>query len=95
MQLRVARLCLDCEEIHDAQSCPLCASEAFVYLTRWVPAPDRRVHPKPFASTAPKPSRPAAPVARKTRWIGRSVLGLTAIGLVGWVWRRGRDQASP
>jgi RNA polymerase subunit RPABC4/transcription elongation factor Spt4 len=37
MKLRSSRLCLDCEEIHDAQQCPACASESFVYLTKWVP----------------------------------------------------------
>src|SRR6185503_18315270 len=42
MQLRNARLCLDCEEVHDAQQCPLCTSEAYVPLTRWVEAPERR-----------------------------------------------------
>ena len=39
MQLRNARLCLDCEEVHDAQHCPACASESFAFITRWVPSP--------------------------------------------------------
>ena len=51
MQLRIARVCLDCEEIHDQQTCPVCASETFAYLSRWVPSPERR---KP-------PTEPAAP----------------------------------
>ena len=42
MQLRTARLCLDCEEVHEAQECPVCLSEAFVYMTRWMPAEKRR-----------------------------------------------------
>src|SRR5687767_527745 len=46
MQLRNARLCLDCEEVHDSQQCPLCASETFVFITRWVPAPERRQKPR-------------------------------------------------
>ena len=29
MQLRTARLCLDCEEVHDEAQCPVCASETF------------------------------------------------------------------
>ena len=37
MQLTTARLCLNCDEVHDAYACPVCASETFVYLTRWVP----------------------------------------------------------
>jgi hypothetical protein len=36
MQLDNARLCLDCDEIHDSQTCPACGSEAFAFLTRWV-----------------------------------------------------------
>lgn len=39
MQLRNARLCLDCEEVHDAPHCPACASESFAFITRWVPSP--------------------------------------------------------
>jgi len=39
MQLRNARLCLDCEEVHDATHCPACASESFAFITRWVPSP--------------------------------------------------------
>ena len=42
MQLRTARLCLDCEELHEENTCPVCASEMFAFLTRWVPAEERR-----------------------------------------------------
>jgi hypothetical protein len=41
VQLTTARLCLNCDEVHEAQACPVCVSETFVYLTRWVP----RSHP--------------------------------------------------
>lgn len=47
MQLRNARLCLDCEEVHGAPQCPICASETFAFITRWVPAPERRERPRP------------------------------------------------
>jgi hypothetical protein len=47
MRLDDARLCLDCEEIHQEQECPGCGSEAFAFLTRWI------------QSTRPRPSRPA------------------------------------
>ena len=30
--IRVARVCLDCDEVHDAQTCPICASESFAYV---------------------------------------------------------------
>ena len=36
MRLDDARLCLDCEEIHEEQECPACGSEAFAFLTRWI-----------------------------------------------------------
>ncbi len=46
MQLRKARLCLDCEELHDRGHCPVCASEAYAFLTQWIPAPERRKRPR-------------------------------------------------
>lgn len=35
-----ARLCLDCEEVHDQQHCPVCSSESFAFMTRWVTPSD-------------------------------------------------------
>src|SRR5688572_4052909 len=79
MQLRVARLCLDCEEVHDGQQCPVCASETFAYLTRWVAAPERRKTPRqPGETPIPKPV-PARPTNRAM--IGYGVLGLGLVGL--------------
>ena len=54
MQLRSARLCLDCDEVHDAQRCPHCASETFAFITRWVPVPDRPDRP----DRGDRPERP-------------------------------------
>ena len=76
MQLRLARLCLDCEEIHEAQQCPSCASETFAYLSRWVPAPERRS--KPRAIHQPRTPSPTAV-------IGYGVVGLGIMGLVRWL----------
>ena len=42
MNLRDARLCLDCEELHTEERCPLCASETFSFVTRWIPANDAK-----------------------------------------------------
>jgi hypothetical protein len=42
MQLRVARLCLDCEELHVADVCPICASQSYAFLSRWLPSEERR-----------------------------------------------------
>jgi len=43
MRLVNARLCLDCEEVHDQQHCPICSSESFAFLTRWVTPSDTAV----------------------------------------------------
>jgi hypothetical protein len=53
MQLGNARLCLDCEEVHDAAHCPMCASESFAFITRWVPSPSGEASP---AGGAPVPA---------------------------------------
>ena len=42
MQLRVARLCLDCEELYVGESCPVCASEHSAFLSAWLPVEERR-----------------------------------------------------
>jgi hypothetical protein len=55
MQLRTARLCLDCEEVHDEYRCPVCASDEFTYISRWVPVPDtRRARARPARVPAPE-----------------------------------------
>jgi hypothetical protein len=98
MQLRIARLCLDCEEIHDAQQCPICASEMFAPISRWVPAPERRGRPRPSvtspraeiyrALTEPAEARPSV----AGRLLKSGVLGLTAVGLIGWFMRSPRSR---
>ena len=77
MQLNVARLCLDCEEVHGSQSCPKCASETFAYLTRWVPRIETRT-----------PARvPARPLVVPNR-VQRIVFGGGAISLVAYILMR-------
>ena len=85
MQLRLARVCLDCEEVHDAQQCPVCASESFAYLSRWVPAPERRARPRPVQN-APVAAR--MPTTGKV--VGIGIVGLGLLGLARW-WARGRQ----
>ena len=99
MQLRLARLCLDCEEVHDApQQCPLCASETFAYLTRWVPPAERRSQPRPLEpvrAPSPAPGKPSPGNLRKPsagnvgkpspgKMIGYGVVGLGIMGLARW-----------
>ncbi len=77
MQLRNARLCLDCEEVHDAAHCPVCASESFAFITRWVPSPSGEaspagagVPPVPAARVQPRERppqvQPVEPVSQET-----------------------------
>jgi hypothetical protein len=76
MQLRIARLCIDCEEIHDSLQCPVCASEAFEYVTRWIPAREGRVQKRPVVPPAPPPN--------KGKLVGYGILGLGIVGLTQW-----------
>jgi hypothetical protein len=92
MQLRTARLCLDCEEVHDAMRCPSCASETFTYITRWIPAPERRNRVRP--TTSPEAEVYRNLVAKESaspgtkRMLKGGVVGLTALGLAGWFLRK-------
>ena len=93
MQLRRARLCLDCEEIHDQGVCPACSSESFTYISRWVPAPERRARTRmPESQEAARIYTqllaPESPSAGRVRWIKRGALGLAAIGIAGLFWRQ-------
>lgn len=68
MPLEKARLCLECDTIHDLVSCPQCGSAAFFYLATWV---------KPARPPRPVPEeRPAAPAAppKKRHWVRNTLL---------------------
>src|SRR3954463_8315546 len=81
MQLRTARLCLDCEEIHEAQECPACLSEAFVYLVRWVPVEERRTRTR-----KPPPAAPVVPAKTGVnRWVQRGLVGLAVMAASRWL----------
>jgi hypothetical protein len=73
VHLTSARLCLNCEEIHDAQACPACASENYAYLTRWVPAGKRH-----------KPRRILTPTRAQGIFFGSAGLGALVFWLVRW-----------
>jgi hypothetical protein len=95
MQLRVARLCLDCEEIHDQRTCPICGSESFAYISRWIPSPEpRKPPPLPEKQETADVYRElldpgsSPQVSGKSRWLARGALGLAAVGIAGWAWRQ-------
>ena len=99
MQLRVARLCHDCEEVHADQQCPVCASETFTFITRWVPAPERRKRPRPTTSPEAEVYRQLTgqndqPSGTGRLW-KRAAVGLTAVGIAGWLWGRRRKSEQP
>ena len=101
MQLRTARLCLDCEEVHDAPQCPVCASETFTFMTRWVPAPERRARPR-----RQEPVRPTELQAYRTlldpahqpnggwKLVRQGAMGLALVGVAGWLWKSASAEAS-
>ena len=80
MQLRGARLCLDCEELHDKDRCPVCASDAFAYLSRWVPATERR-------SGRRHPSRPVESASKASKLAKAGAAGIALVALGRWVWQ--------
>ena len=110
MQLRNARLCLDCEEVHDAPQCPICASESFAFMTRWVPAPERRERPRlqepprqpPLPGTSPEELQayralldPAhKPNGRGWQLVRQGAMGLALVGVAGWLWKSASAEAS-
>jgi hypothetical protein len=77
MQLRSARLCLDCEELHSEAQCPVCASEAFAFLTRWVPVDERRNRGR----QRPKP----APPSTMSRVVKGGAVGLAVLASARWL----------
>lgn len=82
----MARLCHDCEEIHDEPHCPVCASETFTFITRWVPAPERRKRPR--ATTSPEAEvyrQLTGDEGSKGHLLKRTAMGLTVLGLAGWL----------
>lgn len=96
MKLRDARLCLDCDEVHETGMCPGCGSESFAFVSRWVPAPDGARGPRPASSESAEIYREllsteAAPGDR--RLLKRGLLGLTALGIAGLAWKSSRAAA--
>jgi hypothetical protein len=92
MQLHIARLCLDCQEVHDERACPKCSSESFALLSKWVPASERRGRSRPPGDTHASNTyrQLLASDAREQgsrRWVKRGAL-LAAVSVGGWLWRR-------
>ena len=97
MQLRNARLCLDCEEVHDESRCPVCASDSFAYIKRWVQTGERRARPRePGRATTEAAQTYRAliesdgePRLKTWQLVRGGAVGLAILGAAGWMWRRG------
>ena len=97
MKLPNARLCLDCDEVHDEPHCPACASESFAFIKRWIAAPERGRTPVTNQERIEKEERiekaatyrallAADPEPTITkRLIRGSVAGLAVLGAAGWI----------
>jgi hypothetical protein len=103
MRLGVARLCLDCEEVHEADRCPVCGSETFAFLKRWVKPAASLPKANPRAGQeVPAPERleqldtyeqllkPDREQSRKGRLIAGGALGLAFLGAARLAWRVGK-----
>ena len=103
MQLRNARLCLDCDEVHAEQHCPICASESFAFIKRRVPASERRARQRPpdMAVTnrdtinTYKELLATNGESRLTAWqlVRGGAVSLAILGAAGWMWRRNVSNA--
>ena len=91
MKLSNARLCLDCDEVHDESHCPACASESFAFIKRWVTAPERGRTPVTNEERIEKAATYRALLAADPeptvtkRLIRGSVAGLAVLGAAGWI----------
>ena len=95
MHLGVARLCLDCHEIHQYDRCPVCTSEAFAYITRWIKldnAASRQSIDETNSAAEEKIDtyrqilQPTASGSRTTKWLRNGGLLLAAGYLARWGW---------
>jgi len=64
MRLDSARLCLECDELHEDDLCPACASSTFVYLTRWLPRHGHHATPSRLTVTVAQRAPIAVPLKK-------------------------------
>jgi hypothetical protein len=106
MQLRNARLCLDCDEIHEEPQCPICASESFAFIKRWVPASERRArqrapeidgaHRETVDTYKSLLAANQEGESRLTTWqlVRGGAVSLAILGAAGWMWRRNTQRGN-
>jgi|SRR5436189_5870035 len=99
MQLHAARLCLNCQEVHASAECPVCTSESFAPLSRWVPPQERRALPRSSegsdgVETYRRLAASNEAITPASRWRPRLAIML-AVGLGGWLWRSTSPRKKP
>ena len=103
MHLGVARLCLDCHEVHEDERCPHCTSEAFAFITRWIqldtPATTRKETPRADASHAAEKVNTYRQIlqsaeggTRARRWLRNGSLLVVAGYMARWGWQMATRQ---
>ena len=99
MKLSNARLCLDCDEVYDEAHCPVCASESYAFIKRWVTAPEKRarapvMNHERSETVATYRALLAANngPSRTTRLVRGGLLGLAVIGAAGWMLQRSMQE---
>ena len=91
IDLRRARLCLDCEAIFEGPQCPACTSESFVPVTRWIRPMGSPAHEERASARAEQPGGIAAP--RPKRLLKKSLyVGLGAYGMWKMLFEPGKPQ---
>ena len=76
--------------------CPVCGSESFTYISRWIPTPEteRPLRPSSAQADVYKELLTDTP-SRGRRLLRGGLLGLTALGVAGWAWRSSRANGKP
>lgn len=108
MKLNNARLCLDCDEVHDEGHCPSCASESFAFIKRWVTTPEARARAAVDNESRTERAERAATYRAllegnheksvTRRLVRGGVVGLAVLGAAGWLLQRNaaeKNKAEP
>ena len=100
MHLSLARLCLDCQEVHEADRCPVCTSEAFGFITRWVTIDEAPPRVPPREQSVGRASKvdsyrqilnPTPQRSRTAKWLRKGGLVVAAGYLARWGWQIAAD----
>jgi hypothetical protein len=60
----------------------VCASEAFAFVTRWLPVDERRTRTR-----RPSSPPPPEPPSRGSRWLKAATAGVALATAAQWLWR--------